>query len=182
MDQLEKFIQENQASFDASAPSSSAWEKIQERREEKKPKRFTIKPFDVFRYAAAVLVLALAGVGVFSLLNPEEQELAEQQAELPEELVELEYFYESQVSARQVSLKEALALDTVTFNEIEKELEFLNKEKEQLLEEFGSDISNERVVEELIEIYRLRLNILNNVLSTIKSNNNQQDETSGNML
>lgn len=173
MDQLEQFINQNREELDNLSPDPGSWDRIKKKR--RSVKRFTLG-MGALRYAVVLTVIALAAIGVYSLLySPASNEVAVH--ELPPEMAELEYFYETQVSQQQQTINRLLANDEETRKEIERELEYLNQEKEALMEEFNYDISNEDVIERLIEVYRLRLQILNRVLANIQPETNDNQKT-----
>ena len=160
-DQFEKFVKGNAEEFDSFDVPEGAWEAIQEQRKKESKPRARIVYLKTLRRIAAMLVLVLAGYGLFSIVSgPKKGAIAEQ---LPKEIREMDQYYEVQIANTWDELNRQHPGNELISQEVSVELEMLNEEKELLIEELKQNFSNQKVVEELIQIYRLRLEILEEV-------------------
>ncbi|PCJ64961.1 MAG: hypothetical protein COA58_11865 [Bacteroidetes bacterium] len=183
MDNLEDFIKKNKGEFDSKTPSPDLWNRIKEEREEEKVipiatgKRAGI-PMQIMRVAASFLILALAAFGGYQLLNDSNNEMDNEvtleTSNLPTELVELDQYYESQVtvSLTQINL---IISDTSILNEVKSELKMLDDEKGKLFSEYGKEMDDQQIVEALMNTYRMKLQVLENILSLLNENENEAD-------
>jgi len=96
---------------------------------------------------------------------------------LPVELVELDQYYESQVRMSLTQVNKLIA-DTSIINEVKEELQLLDKEKGKLFEEYGDEMDDKQVVEALMSTYRMKLQVLENILSLLKENENEEEDLS----
>lgn len=166
-DKFEKFVKNHSSEFDQFDLPQGAWEEIQKKR---KPKTVKIIPLGVLRKVAAVLVLGLAGYGLFSLVS-EKGAVKNEMAKLPQEIREMDRYYEAQYAQSMADLKQSHPDNNELFEEVSTDLKMLEDEKEKLIEELKMNFSNKKVLEELIQVYRLRLEILEDVLSTLNEEN-----------
>lgn len=178
MDNLEKFIRDNRTSFDQNEPPKDLWDKIdKERSKPHRAPRLSIRPIRAMRIAASIAILLLAGFGGYKLLSPDSQpavaidQPATEQI-LPAEIVEMDRYYEEQVNAYYTQLN-TLIEDQEVMDEIKADLDILNQEKQRLFEEYGTEVSNEEVIEALINTYRMKTQVLENILSLIKEQENE---------
>jgi hypothetical protein len=196
-DQLEDFINENRDEFDAYEPSEGLWDKVNKRVEEHntndkaEPKMI---PLSMLYKVAAVLVLAFSVGLVVIYMNSEKDGntsasndnnekvdtayiiLSPELAYISPELAEVEDYYVTQINYK---MKEARSMNVG--EDLLEEVEILDKEFQELKEEIGDNIDNERIISAMIENYRIRLNILENILTEIQKEhtdtheNTQQD-------
>ena len=175
MDNLEKFIKDNKKQFNLEEPRPEVWNKIQEHR---KPKRESTKqrfilPYKVMRLAASVLILALAAFGTYKLVSPQETVVVSNSESLPQELIEMDHYYESQVNSYVTQVK-TIIQDEDILKDIENDLALLNSEKEQLFKDYGTEIDEEQVVQALISTYRMKIQILEDILKLLNEHHDEQ--------
>ena len=181
MDKLKKFIQKNNQEFDLKSPSQDLWNKIEKDIESEKPK---VRLFKIRYWSAAASVILLLGFGylIGKNSNPIENNNIAQAisaekpisvlGEISDELGEIEHHYIHQVSQKLTMVK-AFNPDEVLLEDY-KDLE---KELEELKLELGQNIDNEIIVEEMIENYRLKLGLLEHLLSQFESQKTNKNES-----
>ena len=185
MDNLEDFIKNNREGFNCEKPSTDVWKRIQAERKEtettpiSKGKRAVV-PMQIMKMAASFLILALAAFGGYKLMNEtstDGESVVSHTENLPVELVELDQYYESQVRMSLTQVNKLIA-DTSIINEVKEELQLLDKEKGKLFEEYGDEMDDKQVVEALMSTYRMKLQVLENILSLLKENENEEEDLS----
>jgi hypothetical protein len=162
-DNFEKYIKKHASEMDHLDLPEAAWDNIQKAKGQK-PR--SLLYLNAFRRIAAVLVLALAGYGLFNLASIKSKTVV-QEEQVPAEILEMDQYYEAQISQNWQELNQKYPNNELVSQEVSVELEMLADEKERLIEELKQNFSNQTVLEELILVYRLRLEILEEVLSTL---------------
>ena len=159
-DKLEKFIQENRDEFDVHSPSPDLWDKINKENEvivfnKASSRRFR---FYALRIAAVILIAVISIVAYEQIGKYQEDSKLSSNEEMkidPEivELIEAEAYYGNQVSLK---MKE---LETYT-----ADFEDLDAAYSELANELGKDIYKQQMIESMIETYRMKISILEEVL------------------
>lgn len=178
-DKLKDFIEEERASFEMEEPREGLWEDI----------RAELHPADVEEpkrrkslWSIAASLVMLMGLGTILFLMTRDTDKPEGFAErteasvldlsmFGEEMAEVDRYYSIQVGSK---MKELSAYDVD--EEFMEEMEFLNEEFEMLRSEMGQGIDDSKVVEALIENYRLRLSLLEDLLEAVESAKNEKDD------
>jgi len=170
-DALEKFIREHRNEFDNYEPSPDLWKKIVLKEE---PEKFVINRIwlkSVFRLAAILLIIFIS-VFVYekffdhdniknTMVDPEIASLNETEAyyniEIKNKLAELEQYSPEFSDVKYDVINDLKELDSVAVT---------------LKSDLGTNINNQEVVMNLIENYRLKLQILEDVLLQLKQAEN----------
>lgn len=121
----------------------------------------------------AALFIGLLGLGYFLMyqhFSSSETKLARQEqveeiptTTYPEELVEAENYYASEINSR-MSEVTSLTNDSVIVEEINS----LKEEFDDLKEELGDQINDEKLIQAMIQNYRLRLSLLKEILTELQ--------------
>jgi hypothetical protein len=172
-DQFEKFVRDHREEFDTEIPSRKVWSGIEKSRYG--VIRIRRRPSNLMKIAASLIIIAIV---VFAITgNNKEEKLVsnEPEAYIPPEIVEMDQFYEVQVNEALEQLQLVSGMDSNLSQEVNSELQELEAEKMKLLEELQNDINNEQILEELIRTYRLRLEVLEDVLEIIRELNDSTE-------
>ena len=178
-DPWKDLVEGKKDSFDSKEPKD-LWSSIESRldqEQKKEPK--TIELWKVYRIAAVlVVVIAVAFFALFqkedsSPLVAEQEHEEKNQSELyfPEELLEVESFYVSEIEEK---LKEVKKLTDDEL--IVQEIQLLKDEFDELKLELGDQVNDAEVIEAMIMNYRLRLDLLKEILSDLKVDENPTNE------
>lgn len=181
---LENFVKENREGFDDKQPKELLWDNIEARLNELQPKQEIIAPKAkvvhlrqrIYRYAkiAAIgLILLIAGGFIGSYWTMQQHKSATL-GSISEEYAELEFFYSQKVNQQLSELKK-YNYDESIVKDIE-ELDVAFKELEKELKEQGEDASNERIVNEMIDNYHAKIEILERVLNSLKKRKKETNE------
>lgn len=177
-DKLEKFIAENRESFDFYEPTDEVWNNVKSNIKQVKVIKFNYRTLLV--RVAAVLIIFFSSYYFHDFMQNREnyKRLAlrsriEENAFMIPELVETEAFYAGKVTARLVELKTY----TSEFPDIEDDIRYDLNELDSVYAEIKKDlkdnVANNEVVEALIQNYRLKLKILEDLLIQLKQSDNQ---------
>jgi hypothetical protein len=169
-DQLEDFIRENRDQFDTLEPAPDMWGRIQKAQE--KP---TIKPWrSITAKAAAVAAIFMLGY-LFSLWigqQGSQELLTEEAVETTPEIImfkEARIYYSSLISDREKQLFDLTADNKQLQEEIKEEFMQLDHSFKSLENDLTDQVAGEEILEAMIQHYRLKLDMLEDILSQIKS-------------
>lgn len=172
-DRLEDFVRQHREEFDLREPDPSVWLKINPANapvvKEKRPMRW-------LRVAAAIAVIfAGSSAGIYFLTGGNnEADLYSQ--ELYMEMQETEAFYTMMVSDRYEELKPFLASNPVANEMLSADMEELDEVYHELKNDLKDNISNPEVIEAMVLNYRIKLEILEDLLNQLKEKENQDYE------
>ncbi len=179
-DNLEKFIIENRDEFDDLVPSPGVWQKIGQNQ----TKKIDINWTRILVRAAAVIVIFVSSYIFFDYITKDNSKpmLAETEVSDPEdirtyqELMEAEYYYTSMIEQRKEEFIQLSGNNASLRKEINIELTELDKIFRELKEDLKDNADNEEVVVAMIQNYRLKLEILEEILLQLKpANKNTKD-------
>ncbi len=169
-DRLEDFVRQHREEFDLREPDPSVWLKINPANapvvKEKRPLRW-------LRVAAAIAVIfAGSSAGIYFLTGGNnEADLYSQ--ELYMEMQETEAFYTMMVSDRYEELQPYLASDPMANEMLSADMEELDEVYHELKNDLKDNISNPEVIEAMVLNYRIKLEILEDLLNQLKEKENQ---------
>jgi hypothetical protein len=178
-DQMKSYFDRHREEFDDAQPPD-LWEAIEEKLPEER-KEVKMVPLRVVWQVAAGVAILIGAAWVFSLRdgNPDtlattDQDNAQVQQAVNEypELEEAGIYYQTKIDAAGEEL-EAYALDEEDYESIE----ILEEELAALRESLGNEPDDEQVVEAMIQIYRFKLDLMNDLLHQLKNESkNGEDE------
>jgi len=171
-DRLEDFVRANRESFDTLEPDPSIWLRINPENSGLRQKR----RITWLRYAAAVAVI-FAGftAGTYYLKTGGHQQ-KNFGSTLSEEGMETEAYYSNLVNEKQKELEIYLANDRETKEMLKSDMNELDSIYADLKNDLNDDVSNPEVIEAMIQNYRIKLEILEDLLSQLKDMENQDYE------
>jgi len=169
-DKLEQFIRDNRKNFGELEPNPDLWNKIERPEHKAKTLRFSMKTF--LGRAAAVAAIFVAAYYFHDFRSKRMAEKSEKSTKnnpVYQEFIEAEFYYAAQISER----KQELFLLTNDVPDIQKEvsgeLNELDLEYQKLKEDLMDDANNQEVIEAMIQNFRIKLEILEEMLQQIKS-------------
>ncbi len=166
-DKLERFIIENRGSFDDVIPSGKIWEGVDKNRAGKQ--RF----FQIAWRSAAVVFLA----STLYLIVDRNIQAAGDAPRFSEEFHQAESYYIQLISQKKTETEHLLTREQ--HEEFLPEINELDAMYTKLKDNYGSNSSNDRIVDAMIHNLQLRLNILESqleILGEIKHNKDESDE------
>lgn len=113
--------------------------------------------------ATIAFIFVISGTLYISLRTPS----------LPQEVIEVENYYSSTMADQMRFIKsQNIEIDPV----ILKDLDMLDQQYESLKNDLKDDINNEEVISAMIETYRVKLKILEQILNEIQGNDTDEDD------
>ena len=132
---------------------------------------------------AAALAIIFAGftAGIYFLSGGRTQQDL-YSSELYQEIRETEDYYSQLVSERYKEVETYLASDPAAKEMLDADMEELDQVYEELKEDLKDNASNPEVIEAMILNYRVKLEILEDLLDQLKAKENQNEEDDSHAL
>jgi hypothetical protein len=173
-DRLKEFIDQNLSSFEEESPRADLWSDIEndlDGKDESVSERFN------WRMVAAIAAMFILGIMVTRLIEPSAPDLADEPqkselllASISTEMAEVEMYYTAELETHQERLGQ-YEVD----EEFLDEITILKLEFEELKKEIGTGANNAQIVEAMIENYRLRLSLLEDLLEAFEGSENETE-------
>jgi hypothetical protein len=178
-DKLEKYILDNRESFDDLEPDPSVWERVETRQ----TPIIRINWKDIAWKAAAVAVIFTASYFFHDYMasrnDPEKAMMGknrEDASPMVKELIEAEAYYSAQINLKKDEVFRLTGGNPEIRREVDMELVDLDRVYDELKDDLKDNAANEEVIEAMIQNYRLKLDILEEMLTVIKQSNGTQNE------
>lgn len=196
-DRLENYIRDHRDEFDTLEPSEDMWNAIVARKEEmseeetdvkQQPKRVQLNRSVYVRWIsriAAAVIIFFASYYYHDYQSNKEM-IAESNTEsnanstLYNTLIEANYYYTSQINQEKEKLYSLTVGNSTLRKEIQNELDELDKEFNKLKEDLNDNVDNEEIIAAMIQNYRIKLSILQDVMTQLQDKNKvntSDDET-----
>jgi len=167
-DKLEKFICENREAFEIYEPNPELWKKI-----EKTVHKKTIRLKTILWRAAAVILIFGASLVFHRYIDMINEDVTAK-IEIPE-LQEAEIYYSSLLTSKLNEIQPMLEQHPDMNKEIRNDLTELDSIYNELKKDLKDNIANQEVIEAMIQNYRLRLSILEDILNEFKNNKDENE-------
>ena len=172
-DRLEEFVKQHREKFDLHQPDPSVWLRINPSRvpvaRERRPMRW-------LRVAAAIaMIFAGSTAGIYFLAGGR-SDTRQYSRELYMEMQETEQYYSRLVAQRYDELRPFLAADPAADEMLKADMEELDRVYQELKDDLKDNVSNPEVIEAMILNYRVKLEILEDLLNQLKEKENQDYE------
>ena len=177
-DRLEDFVRGNAEAFDTFEPSDAVWSKLEKELDKKKPIRWS---FVASRVAAVAAIFIISFVVQRVFIIGDKPTLAHHQEvkiDIPE-LNEAELYYSSIINAKLSEVKPLLNEHPVLERELNHDLTELDSIYASLKNDLKDDIANHEVLEAMIQNYRLRIEILEQMLGYLEDDKNDDTNNKG---
>ncbi len=182
-DKLEQFVIENRDEFDDMEPGAMVWGGIEKQNDKTISLRW--KTFGI--RAAAVVVIFISSYYFHDFMQKyyssqkviASDENVQDRNNMYHELQEARYYYTSQIEETKAVVFKMIDDNTDLKNEIDSELLDLDKVLKELKRDLKDNVNNEEVIVAMIQNYRLKLTILEDILKHLNSfdEKNREDET-----
>ena len=172
-DRLEDFVRQNREQFDLREPDPSVWLKINPANTPVAKER---RPMRWLRVAAAVAMIFAGSTAGIYFLTGEKAETDQYSSELYMEIQETEQYYSQMVNQRYDELKPLLVNNPVAEEMLSLDMTELDEVYSELKEDLKDNASNPEVIEAMILNYRVKLEILEDLLNQLKEKENQDYE------
>jgi hypothetical protein len=178
MDKLEKYILKNRDEFDLLEPSSDLWEKIKKRNEKTKTIQFNWKK-NLYRAAIVIFIVSVTFF-VQEYRHSSDNEINQSSQNnydiIIPELKEVEDYYNSEVNRKMKEINKLASFNPEITQHIESDLAELDSIYIDLKEDLKENIDNEEVINAMINNYKIKLEILEEILFFLEGKNNVKNE------
>jgi hypothetical protein len=178
-DKLEKYILDHREAFDDLEPDPAVWEKVDTR----KAPVIRINWKDIAWKAAAVAVIFVASYYFHDYMASRNQSspmmMGEKRREavpMVRELIEAEAYYSAQINTKKEEVFRLAGANPDIRQEVDLELVDLDQVYNELKEDLKDNADNKEVIEAMIQNYRLKLEILEDMLQALKQSNETPNE------
>lgn len=158
-DRLEEFIGKHQQEFDIYEPSDELWEKIEKNLDSSKKWRIG---FYLSRIAGVAAIFILSLMVQRYLLNSDNGSY-----EIPE-LKEAEMYYNGLINSKLEEVKPLLVNHPQVKLDLETDLSELDSIYNDLRLDLKDNVANQEVIEAMIDNYRIRIQILEEMMQFLK--------------
>ena len=173
-DKLEKFVLKNREEFDFYEPDSRIWNKIKSNIRSGKLINWRL----ILSRAAAVLLIFIISYMINRFISegfPRITLVKDKEIEIPE-LKEAENYYSGLLNEKLNEIKPILSACPALEEELIYDLNQLDSLYTELKSDLRDNIANQEVIDAMIQNYRLRISILEELLSEIKPDKDESDE------
>lgn len=172
-DRLEEFVKSHSTEFDLHEPKPELWKGI-EKSITSKQKRNWVYYFS----RAAAIILLIGGTLVAQRVwmnrgHGIKENTAEVEIDIPE-LKEAEMYYTGIINSKMDEVKSMLSEYPTLEVELETDLSELDSIYKSLKNDLKDDIANNEVIEAMIQNYRLRISILEDMLEFLESQDQEE--------
>jgi hypothetical protein len=176
-DDFEKFLQDNREAFGPNSPTPDVWHKVKKRQ----PQKIQISWRGIISKAASVLIIFIASYYFHDYMSgldtTNHKEFSESTTPLLIELREADVYYSAQIKFKKQELFALTGNSPRLQMDVNKDLSDLDAILLELKEDLKDNADNQEVVEAMMQNYMLKIEILDDLLTQIKSRQeNEQDE------
>ncbi|MFB6319075.1 hypothetical protein [Saccharicrinis sp. FJH54] len=179
-DKLEQFINDNRESFEDLETSSKSWENIAAHLDQNVVQDKTPGVSWIFKRAAAAVIIVLAMYGAYNVvIKVAQKEVAVQNGKdidpAIQEYSETEAYYASQVESKVAELERIAREHPEVITEVKEEFELLDNDMKTMKSDLNEGIARKEIIEAMVQNYRLKLKILENILDQLNENTNENN-------
>jgi hypothetical protein len=178
MDKFEKFVIDHHDEFDVYEPGPDLWGRIL------RPATLQTSLYSWMWKAAVVLLVFGATFWANSYLGNNKHITGKHanSAQAIPELTEAEKYYSGLIQTKLTELQNTLYSYPELKQDLHKDLADLDSAYRDLKKDLKDNVSNEEVVEAMIQNYRLKLKLLEQIQQELKDQNNTSNKTHGHEL
>lgn len=174
-DSLEDYIRSNKVAFDELEPDPGMWDKISPNL----PRPARQRRLNLFVRIGSIAAIFIAGY-LFSVWTNQSSQNTQQAIEVQSEslrmLSEAKAFYTSQIEERSQQLYNLSADQPNLRRDLQIEFSELDAMYANLEKDLGDQVATEAVVEAMIQHYRIKLQLLEDMLQQLQNNNSAGKE------
>jgi CHASE3 domain sensor protein len=170
MDNLEKFIRNNRNDLDRYDPSPEIWDRI---RKDTGNRRIRLWKWS----AAAAVAVIVIGIGFifYSRVQDNRQQVGSNNT-YQQQLGETEFFYNSMINSLYEEAKPMLTRNPDIEKELKADMDHIDSMCSEIKNDLKDNVANEEVVEALIQNYKIKILLLEDMLSKMKENEKEPEK------
>ena len=164
MERLEEFISKNRQDLDPYDPDPALWKEITKELDRKK--RYLFRWFS----AAAVFVAVLASAFILYVRSDVKHNGYYAVGEQQQELKETEIFYSGVINSLYQEAEPFLSKQPDIRKELLSDMSRIDSLCTEIKKDLKDNISNQEVIEALVQNYRIKISILEDMLAVLREN------------
>lgn len=172
-DHLENFVSEHRNEFEVYTPSPEIWERISKAGSGRKTSR--IRMLRIVSGIAASVLLFTASWMLNDYLDRDKQ--ADNVYLISPELREAEVYYTRMLGQKYDELQPYFSSFPGLKEQVKADLGELDNAYNNLRKDLSDNIANEEVIEAMIQNYRLKLSILEEMLNELRKDSNDENQS-----
>lgn len=181
LDKLEKFVLDHKDQFNEHEPSPGLWKQIQP----EEPRVRRINWSDIAWKAAAVVIIFVSSYFFHDYMDSRDAGSLMEQTQMGQDmegleemqvLKDAEAYYTSMINTREEEIIHLLGDNQKVKDEIMEEMNELDDIYVQLKNDLKDDVANEEIIEAMVQNYRMKLFILEDILKQLQKTNTSKDE------
>jgi hypothetical protein len=181
-DNLEQFVKNNAEGFNSLDPPVMAWEAIE--KELSVPEQSLVRKLWPYAWKAAAAILIFASAWMLNDYMDQnrtsEKHFTNMETVANPELTELsdaEAYYTTQISSKQAELAQYARQNPEIIEDLKKEFIEMDKSKAELKKDLTESNADEKVIEAIILSYRVKLEILDQMLTELRKSKEGNGKT-----
>ncbi len=182
MDRLEEYISKNREELDRYSPSGEVWKGIR--------KNINNRRRNLLLWlSAAAMILVILSSAILFYVGKERGNyvLSKRDADIrlmkaSPELIESEIYYNNLIHDLYLQATPLLTNNPDIEKELINDLSQLDSICADIKKDLRDNVANHEVVEALIQNYRIKIRILEDMLNTLKQDENSEEKTTGHAL
>jgi hypothetical protein len=167
-DSFDDFITRNRDAFDSQMPSSQVWDRIASETNASRSGKSQLWFSYTKRYAAVALVFLSVALGLHIVFFSSVEDEKMQASLVGKEINDVSYFYETEIAKKREQVIALTAETPAIEQEIEMDFEALDIALKELKADLNDDVANSEVLTAMIQNYRLKLQILEQILEFVE--------------
>lgn len=165
---FDDFIMRNREAFDCQMPSDQLWDKIASEVKVSPVVKRQSWFSHARRYAAVAVIVLSVSVGLYMVFFSSTNDADLQASVMSKEINDVSYFYETEIERKREQVIALTADLPAIEEEIEMDFEALDIALIELKADLNDDVSNSEVLTAMIQNYRLKLQILEQILEFVE--------------
>lgn len=176
MDNLEKFIRNNRNDLDRYDPSPEIWERI---RKDTGNRKIVLWKWS----AAAAVAVIVIGIGFIFYTRLQNNNLQiEASNSYQQQLGETEFFYNSMINSLYEEAKPLLTKNPDIEKELRADMDHIDRMCSEIKKDLKDNVANQEVIEALIQNYKIKILLLEDMLSKMKESEKEPEKRNPNEL
>ncbi len=176
---FDDFIMRNREAFDSQMPSDQLWDRIASEVNVSQSGKRQLWFMHAKRYAAVAVVFLSVSIGLYTVFFSSTDGEDLQASVMSKEINDVSYFYETEIERKRAQVIALTAETPAIKEEVEMDFEALDIALVELKADLNDDVSNSEVLTAMIQNYRLKLQILEQILEFVEptsTDNNTENE------
>lgn len=170
-DRLKEYIDSNLNAFNELEPPKDSWDQIASRMGHRQN-----RPLQIFKYTGMIAAATILAFVVFYSPIFDSASNSVNMADLPE-IVETEAYYNLQVNQKRNQIYQLAGQHPALKQEMDNDLAELDSLLIEIKNDLKDNVSNAEVVDAMIQNYRMKLMILEDIMMFLESQNTDHEKT-----